>query len=72
MPVELPLDKMTTTEKLQAMEALWADLSRDPAQVPSPSWHGDILREREQRAKEGKEQFLDWDTAKKQLRDRLS
>ena len=72
MPVDLPLDKMTTEEKLQAMEVLWADLSRDPAQVPSPGWHEEVLREREQRVKEGKERFVDWETAKKQLRDRLS
>jgi hypothetical protein len=25
----LPLDQMTTEEKLRAMEALWADLSRN-------------------------------------------
>lgn len=72
MPVELPLDKMTIAEKLQAMEALWADLSRDSAQVPSPSWHHDVLREREQKVAGGKEKFLDWETAKKQLRDRLA
>ena len=61
---------MTTEEKLQAMEALWVDLSRDPDQVPSPSWHGDVLRERAQRVQEGREQFVDWETAKRQLRDR--
>lgn len=72
MPVDLPLDKMTTEEKLQAMEALWTDLSRDPDQVPSPGWHGDVLRDREQKVKEGKEHFVDWETAKKRLRDRSS
>jgi len=70
MPVDLPLDKMTTEEKLQAMEAIWADLSRNPDEVPSPGWHGDVLRERAQRVKEGKEHFVDWETGKKALRDR--
>ena len=72
MPVDLPLDKMTTEEKLSAIEALWVDLSQKPDEIPSPGWHGDVLQEREQRVQEGKEQFIDWEVAKKQLRDRLS
>ncbi|MFN8625581.1 MAG: hypothetical protein U0587_06300 [Candidatus Binatia bacterium] len=28
MTITLPLDEMTTDEKLRVMEALWADLSR--------------------------------------------
>ena len=72
MAVDIPIDKMTTAEKIAALEALWADLSKDPAQVPSPKWHEDILRERAQRVADGKERFIDWETAKKQLRERLS
>ncbi len=72
MDITLPLDQMTTTEKLRAMEALWADLSRDEEAVPSPAWHEDVLRDREERVKSGQEAFVDWDVAKKQLRDRLS
>jgi Putative addiction module component len=37
--VTLPLDKMTVAEKLRAMEMLWADLSRNEAQIESPAWH---------------------------------
>jgi hypothetical protein len=32
--ISIPLDKMLLAEKLEAMEALWADLSRTPSQVP--------------------------------------
>ena len=59
---------MTTEEKLRAMEELWADLSRDESQIESPAWHGDVLRERAEAVKSGKETFVDWETAKKQLR----
>ncbi len=59
-------------EKLQIMEALWEELSREPDQIPSPDWHGDVLLERERRVQEGTESFIDWETAKKQLRDRLA
>ena len=71
MNITLPLDQMTTEEKLRAMEALWADLSRQEAEVPSPAWHEAVLKEREERIKSGQEAFMDWETAKQQLRDRL-
>lgn len=69
METTLPLDQMTTAEKLRAMEALWADLSRNETQLESPTWHEDVLKEREQKIKSGAESFIDWETAKKQLHD---
>ena len=71
MNAVLPLDQMTTEEKLRAMEALWADLSAKADNFESPAWHGDVLRARDQRIAEGKEPSLDWADAKRQLRDRL-
>jgi hypothetical protein len=71
MSFTLPLEQMTTAEKLQAMEALWADLSRDEANVPSPSWHEGVLKEREARLKSGEETALDWEAAKHELRERF-
>jgi hypothetical protein len=68
MQATLPLDRMTREDKLRAMEELWADLSRDETQFESPAWHGDVLRERAEAVKSGKETFMDWDEAKKQLR----
>lgn len=65
MSTALPLDKMTVAEKLQAMEALWADLSRDES-LASPAWHEDVLKERA-----GQNDFVDWETGKAQLRSRL-
>jgi broad specificity phosphatase PhoE len=70
MEATLPLSQMSVAEKLRAMEALWADLSRDEVQVESPAWHGDVLHDREEKIKSGKESFMDWEAAKKQLRDR--
>ncbi len=71
MNVALPLDRMTTSEKLQLIETIWNDLTREPESVPSPDWHGDVLREREQRVAEGKAQFLDIADAKQAVRDLL-
>lgn len=64
----LPLDKMTTADKLAAMEQLWENLCRNPESVPSPTWHGEVLSEREKRIKEGKASFVSFDEAKERIR----
>lgn len=71
MDAVLPLDQMTTAEKLRAMEVLWADLTRTADAFESPAWHETVLRDRDQRVAEGKEAYLNWDDAKRELRDRL-
>lgn len=71
MEITLPLDKMTTAEKLRVMETIWADLSRNEADIESPGWHGDVLREREAKYLSGEEKPVDWEIAKKELRNRL-
>jgi hypothetical protein len=68
MPVVLPLQKMSRDEKLRAMEALWADLSKDDDRFESPAWHVQPLREAERAVKSGKAKFSDWDEAKKRIR----
>ncbi|MDD2763150.1 MAG: addiction module protein [Opitutaceae bacterium] len=62
---------MTLPEKLQAMEALWEDLSRNAAAFESPSWHGEVLKERLQVAESGQAQFIDWNQAKTEIRQRV-
>ena len=71
MSVNLQLDQMTTEEKLQAMEALWNDLCEHGA-VPIPQWHKDILDQRQRMIDEGKAEFIDWETAKKQIKEQMS
>ena len=68
----LRLDAMSTADKLRTMEAIWEDLSRNEANVESPAWHEQVLKEREARLKSGKESLVDWETAKKRLRSQRS
>lgn len=68
---EIPIDSLSVAEKLVLMERLWADLSRRPADVPTPDWHGDVLAERLAAVRDGNTAFVDWEDAKKRLRDRL-
>lgn len=69
MSVNLPLDQMTIKEKLEAMEALWADLTRNEREFKSPEWHAKVLQDRDEQIKAGQESFIDWETAKRQLRE---
>ena len=38
--------------------------------IESPPWHKQVLKEREDRFKSGKESPVDWETAKKRLRNK--
>ena len=67
MLANLPLADMTVTEKLQIIEDVWLDLAKEPDQVPSPDWHGDVLRAREQGIRDGQARFLDIAEAKQIL-----
>ena len=71
MSIDLPLDKMTLAEKLEAMELLWADISRTPNKIPSPVWHGEVLAERRRLVEQGKLEFLNWDDAIEELRQEI-
>jgi len=68
MNISLPLDRMTTVEKLQTMEALWEDLCKKSDEFVSPSWHGEILSKRDNNLHEGKDSIHDWDQAKERIR----
>jgi hypothetical protein len=71
MTTLIELEKMSREEKLQAMEAIWADLSKVEAELESPSWHADVLRETEERVATGEERIIDWKVAKQELRKRM-
>jgi hypothetical protein len=67
----IDLQEMTTPDKLRLMEALWQNLSITASEVTSPEWHGEILAERDRLTASGEEAFIDWEIAKKQLRQEL-
>ena len=65
MEVLLPLDKMSSEDKIRTMEILWDDLYRKADSIPSPVWHKEILDNRENALKNGDDGFIDWSKAKK-------
>jgi len=63
-------EKMTTAEKLSAMEILWSDLCQHSS-LESPHWHEAVLTSRQQQRKEGSQSPVDWETAKQTIRNKI-
>lgn len=69
MPLLLEqINRMTTAEKVQSMELLWASLS-DSAQGSSPAWHADVLEARRAHADAGTEEFISLSESRRRLRE---
>ena len=71
MDISLPLDKMTSLDKIAVMKKLWDDLCRDPDSIPSPKWHKEVLEAREKKINEGKAKFTAFDRTKERIRDQI-
>jgi hypothetical protein len=66
------LRKLSPIEKLRIIETLWNDLAEDQESFPSPAWHEDALRKTEAELAAGRVEILDWEVAKKELRQRAN
>lgn len=66
----ISIEKLSTAEKLDLMEKLWANLSVLPDYTP-PAWHKDEVLKRLHAVKEGKENYVDWEKAKKDIRNEI-
>jgi hypothetical protein len=62
---------LSREEKIELMEAIWADLSRSDNDVDSPAWHEACLKETEARLLAGDERIVDWEDAKRELWKRV-
>ena len=69
--MNIAIDQMTTAEKIRTMEDIWDDLCHHAEEISSPSWHQDVLSQREESLSKGGETFTDWETAKKKIREAL-
>lgn len=52
------IERMSTVERLQTIELLWASISRSTDQVSSPAWHQDVLSARRAKVDAGEGLFL--------------
>lgn len=70
--VSLNLKEMTVEEKIATMEALWADLSRNPDQMESPDWHKDALAEAQASVEDGTARFRALSEVKRRINEAIS
>lgn len=63
------IHQMALHEKLLVMEAIWDDICRVEEKLEVPQWHKDLLDDRERRTAEGQAHFIDWEEAKKQIKE---
>jgi len=70
--VDLPVSHLSLAQKLNLMETLWAELSRDEKALKSPAWHETVLKDRKEAFATGKATISDWDQAKKRIKKKVS
>ena len=69
LALEKEIQNLSKIEKISIMEKIWADLTKNEDSIEIPDWHIQALEETENRIKEGKEHFLDWESAKEAIRN---
>jgi hypothetical protein len=52
------IKRMSTIERLQAMEELWDALCHEDQEIKSPEWHNEILEERRKKIESGEAKFI--------------
>ncbi len=58
------IQKMSMTERLQTMEALWDSLLNSKTKIDSPEWHKSVLDERRKKIEDGNATFISLDQLK--------
>ncbi|MBV5303703.1 MAG: addiction module protein [Chlorobium sp.] len=57
--------KMSTSERLQAMEVLWESIVYENDEIETPEWHEHILQERKEQLASGNAKFMSLSELKK-------
>ena len=70
--VDLPLSDYSYEQKLDLLEILWDDLTRNETVLKSPDWHQEILKDRGQTVSSGRVKVSDWKELKERIRRNVS
>ena len=63
------IEQLSLEERFQAMELLWASITRTPDSVQSPPWHGEVLADRLAKVHRGEGKFLTMGQLKERLQN---
>lgn len=61
------IQKMSSVERLSAMEALWDAMCHEEKEPTSPDWHGELLETRRAKIASGEAKFVSLEEAKKRI-----
>ena len=63
------ISRMSSTERMEAMELLWESFAAEGIDYLSPDWHGEVLTERSEIIGSGKATWLSVDELQARLAD---
>lgn len=66
----LPLETMTVAEKMDVIDRIMDDLSRNSSTVPVIEWHGDLLKQREENILNGSDRYISLEEAEERIKAR--
>jgi hypothetical protein len=71
-PLNILLSDLTFGQKLNLLESVWDDLSKEEQKLDSPSWHKDILSDRKDALAIGKLTISEREEAKDRIRKKVN
>lgn len=66
----LPIETMSVAEKMDVIDRIMNDLSRNSSAVPEIGWHADLLKERAEAIERGDDGFISLDAAEARIRQK--
>ena len=64
----LSLERMTIAEKMDVIDRIMDDLSRNSSSVPVIEWHGDMLKRRAEALTNGEDRFISLEESEERIR----
>lgn len=64
------ISRMSSSERMEAMELLWESFAKEGIDYPSPDWHGKVLAERSEIINSGRATWLSVDELQARLTSR--
>lgn len=66
----LPIESMTVAEKMDVIDRIMDDLSRNSSTVPVIEWHGELLKQRADAIERGEDGFMTLEEAGARIRQK--
>ena len=68
----IQLSNLSFSQKLNLMEAIWDDITKNEPAFESPAWHEEVLKDRDKACASGSTTVSEWNDAKKRIRKNVA